>query len=437
MPLKDVGNYRPHMGVKGERGVSVGIWLAAMMRAVARGHLGSKQLFFTGYDRIITDRYIAALRAHAATSIGHIFVISLRSDTIRPAQRDKNRHCMSLERSPLLAVYRRQTPSRTPVWFMRQAGRYLPEYQAIRKQCSMLDAIRTPETAAEITLQPLRRFDLDAAIIFADILNPLIGMGMELDFVEKEGPRIFNPIASLSEVQRLTIPRAEDTVGYTLQAIAMVAAEINPAGIPVLGFAGAPFTLASYMIEGGGSSSLTKVKQFMYRNPEAWKLLNEKLIGFLTGYLAAQAAAGASAVQIFDSWAGYLSPYQYELFVAPYLSRLLESLRRELAVPVVYFSTGTFALLPQIAPLGFDVLSVDWRGSLAAAAAVTGPEIPLQGNLDPEVLAGPQDNLAREIDAVRSNARAVRHHVFNLGHGILPHTPPENLSFALNHIRSA
>lgn len=343
---------------------------------------------------------------------------------------------MSITNAPILSVYRREKPSRKPVWFMRQAGRYLPEYMAIRKTCTMLDAIRTPKIAAEITLQPLRRFDLDAAIIFADILNPLIGMGMNLDFVEKEGPKIFNPLATEDDVKRLVVPKAADTVGYTLEALSLVASEINPKGIPVLGFAGAPFTLASYMIEGAGSHSLTKVKQFMYKNPTAWELLHDKLIAFLVDYLSEQVRAGASAVQIFDSWAGYLSPYQYTLYVVPYLQKLLSALRKEISAPIVYFSTSTFALLPIIKEIGFDTLSVDWRGSLAEVSKIVGSDVPLQGNLDPEVLAGPQENLAREISAVLQDALSVKHHIFNLGHGILPHTPPENLAFTIEQIRA-
>ncbi len=318
---------------------------------------------------------------------------------------------------------------------MRQAGRYLPEYMTLRKKHSMLEAIRTPSIAAEITLQPLKRFDLDAAIIFADILNPLIGMGMELDFIEKEGPKIFNPLVSSADVAKLKHPNIEASVGYTLEAISMVASEINPRCIPVLGFAGAPFTLASYMIEGGGSQSLTKVKQFMFRHPEAWKELQEKLISFLVEYLSAQVRAGVSAVQIFDSWAGYLSPYQYSLFVAPYLHQLSSALKSVLTVPIVYFSTGTFALMPQIAEFGFDALSVDWRAPLSQVAQIVGDKLPLQGNLDPEALAGPKENLAREISAVLNDAKYVSNHIFNLGHGILPHTPPENLAFTIERVR--
>lgn len=342
---------------------------------------------------------------------------------------------MSLSNSPFLSVLKRQKPSRKPVWFMRQAGRYLPEYREIRKQHSMLDAIQTPALAAEITLQPLRRFDLDAAIIFADILNPLIGMGMELDFVEKEGPKIFNPISAPSHVDALKHADPKKTVGYTLEAISTVVKELTPSGVPLVGFCGSPFTLSTYMIEGRTAHSLTHVKQFIAKHPESWDALQKKLSLFLVDYLTAQVEAGASAVQLFDSWAGFLSPYQYSAWALPYIKALVDELKKRISVPVLYFSTGTSGVYDQISTLPVDGVSIDWRMSLSEAARTFG-DLPLQGNLDPEILPLSQDVLGAELGKVLESSRGVKHHIFNLGHGILPHTPPENVAFVTKTVHA-
>jgi uroporphyrinogen decarboxylase len=324
---------------------------------------------------------------------------------------------------------------RVPVWFMRQAGRFLPEYRAIREKHSMLDVIRTPALAAQVTLQPVERFDLDAAIIFADILNPLIGMGIELDFVEGEGPKIFTPVRAAEDVNRLTVPTPEKNVGYTLEAIELVACALRSKNVPVLGFAGAPFTLSSYLLEAGAKENLPRTKYFMHNQPSAWHDLQQKLIEMLTGYLVAQAKAGAAAVQIFDSWVGSLSPLSYEEGVLPYMQTLIRQIKAEVSVPVIYFATGTGGMIELIARTGADALSVDWRQPLAEVSKRLGHKVPLQGNLDPILLAGDKGRMVREIEWIVQQGRSAPGHVFNVGHGLVPQTPIENVQLAIDTVR--
>jgi len=339
--------------------------------------------------------------------------------------------------SLLISAYRGKKTDRAPCWFMRQAGRYLPEYQEIRAKHSMLDCIRTPELAAKITLQPIERFEPDGAIIFADILNPLIGMGIELDFVQGQGPQIFNPVSTPEDVARLKVPEAKENVPYTLEAIDIVSSALRPKGIPLLGFAGAPFTLSSYMIEGKGSQSLSKVKKFMFTHPESWKSLQEKLSDMIGSYLLAQVKAGASAVQIFDSWLGFLAPVEYDAFVAPYLKKIIQSFRAEADVPIIFFATSTTGLFEKFQSLGATALGVDWRISLNQADRLLGGKLPLQGNLDPLILASaPLDYLEKRVLDILKEGSAIGSHVFNLGHGILPHTPPENVGKVVEIVKS-
>lgn len=343
---------------------------------------------------------------------------------------------LSADDGVLIRAYRGKEHERVPIWFMRQAGRYLPEYRELRAKHSMLDVIRTPELAAEVTLQPLRRFPFDGAIIFADILNPLIGMGIELDFVEGSGPQIGNPIRTASDVERLVVPPAEENVGYTLRAIQRVRRELAPRGIPVLGFAGAPFTLSAYLIEGRSSHNLERVKSFMFTETKAWHALQEKLSLLVADYLVAQCAAGASAVQLFDSWVGVLAPAEYRAFVVPYLKRIIADVQVRTAAPLVYFSTGTAGMFNEIRKLGSEVVSVDWRVDLNDAAAALGPGVALQGNLDPAILAGPPAHLENTVRALLASGRTLPRWVFNLGHGILPHTPVENVSLVTELVTS-
>lgn len=324
--------------------------------------------------------------------------------------------------SLLIRTLRGEKGERSPVWFMRQAGRYLPEYRAIREKHSMLEVIRSPELAATVTLQPLDRFPLDGAIIFADLLNPLIGMGIDLDFVAGEGPKIFNPIQSTADVEKLRIPTVEENVGYTIEALKIVSRELNPRGVPVLGFGGAPFTLSYYMIEGKTGANLKLTKSFMTKENQSWTLLQEKLVVLMRDYLIAQADAGASALQIFDSWAGYLSPMEYREFVAPFTKRLIAEVKERSGVPVIYFAPNAAGLFPEITTLGADVYAIDWRMNLSFAAQHT--SCPLQGNLDPALLFGDRGYLEKEALHILREGRTIPNpHVFNLGHGLLPETP--------------
>ena len=323
---------------------------------------------------------------------------------------------------------------RTPVWLMRQAGRYLPEYRALRKKHGILDLIRAPELAAEVTLQPIRAFGFDAAIIFADILPPLVGMGLELAFTDGEGPRIGNRITGPRDVDRLGTPPAEETMPHTLEAIAIVARELEPGGTPLIGFAGAPFTLACYAIEGGTSKSFAKAKALMFGEPAAWRRLMTKLVTVQADYLAAQARAGAQALQVFDSWAGIaLGITDYRRFALPYTAMLLERLK-DVGVPVINFSTGTSYYIEEVVRAGGDVVSVDWRRPLDEAWKAIGYGRAIQGNLDPAALLAPWRELRYQIDDVLDRAAGRPGHIFNLGHGVLPETPVDNVRRLVDYV---
>ncbi len=317
---------------------------------------------------------------------------------------------------------------------MRQAGRYMEEYRAIRTRHSILELIRTPELAAEVTLQPLNRISFDAAIIFADILPPLIGMGLKLDFIKGEGPLIENPLTTTYDIDMLATPPAQETLAPTLEAIQLVQHELAPRDIPLIGFAGAPFTLASYAIEGGGSKSYIKTKALMYGEPAAWKRLMLKLVTVQADYLLAQAKAGANALQIFDSWAGSaLSQQDYRRFVQPYNRLLLETVQRA-GVPVINFSTGTASYIRDVVATGGDVIGVDWRMPLGWYWDQIGSNKPIQGNLDPVALLAPWRELKFQVDAVLREAGGRPGHIFNLGHGIFPNTPVENVQRVADYV---
>jgi uroporphyrinogen decarboxylase len=309
---------------------------------------------------------------------------------------------------------------------MRQAGRYMPEYRAIREKVSMLDAIRTPDIACEITLQPINAFNLDAAILFADILTPLIGMGIDLDFVKGEGPCINNPIRTAQDVDQLRTPPTIEALPYTIETVKQLVAELTPRNVPLIGFAGAPFTMASYAIEGGGSKNYERTKGLMWSDPFTWDQLMTKLVVVISDYLVQQASAGASALQIFDSWAGALAPRDYAKYVAPYTKQVIENAQKS-GVPVIYFSTGTGAMLDQVAALGSDVVSVDWRVRLDRAWHQIGTDHAIQGNLDPVLLLAPWDVVQANADEILRQANRRPGHIFNLGHGILPETPVDTV----------
>ncbi len=328
-----------------------------------------------------------------------------------------------------LKACRREPVDCTPVWFMRQAGRYMNEYQVVRAKHSILDVCKTPELAAQVTLQPIDRFALDAAIIFADILLPLEPMGIQVEFVEAEGPVIRNPVRNRAAVDRLR-PVEGDDLCYVYDAIGVAARALRDR-VPLIGFAGAPFTLASYAIEGGGSRNYIETKQFMYREPEAWHRLMDKLARVVTGYLRRQIHAGAQAVQLFDSWVGCLSPGDYAEYVLPHVQLIFNGLKHE-GVPLIHFGTGTAALLSLMCEAGGDVIGVDWRVHLDDAWATLGHDVAIQGNLDPIALFASLHEIERRIEDILQRAGGQAGHIFNLGHGILPNTPVESVAAAVD-----
>jgi uroporphyrinogen decarboxylase len=315
---------------------------------------------------------------------------------------------------------------------MRQAGRYMPEYRAIRARQTMLEAINDPAVASEITLQPVKALGVDAAIIFADILPPLIGMGLELDFVAGSGPRIANPIRVPRDVDMLGTPPATQTMPGTLGAIRIVRSEL-PNRTPLIGFAGAPFTLACYAIEGAGSQRFDVAKSFMYTEPAAWSRLMRRLVTVIADYLVAQARAGADVLQVFDSWAGALGPHDYDRYVKPYNTALFAAVAAA-GVPVIHFSTGTGAMIDEVGDCGGDVLGVDWRTPLDTTRTRLGDRFAIMGNLDPVALLAPWRELKGQIDDVLRRAGTAPGHIFNLGHGILPTTPVENVRRLVDYV---
>jgi len=321
----------------------------------------------------------------------------------------------------------------TPVWLMRQAGRSLPEYRKLRERWSLVDIVAQPELCAEVTLQPVRRLGVDAAVMFADIMLPLRGMGVEFELVENVGPVIARPIASAADVDRLVVPLGEEAAPQVITAVRQVVAQ-SP--VPVIGFSGAPFTLASYLIEGRPSRDFARVKAFMYSEPVAFDRLLAKLAATMAGYLLAQVAAGASAVQLFDSWVGALAVDDYETRVLPHTRSIFAALKSA-DVPRIHFGTDTAGLLESIASAGPDIVSVDWRVPLDAAWDRVGHDYGIQGNLDPAVLLGPPE-LVREraLDVLR-RAAGRPGHIFNLGHGVLPSTPLENLQLLVETVHES
>ncbi len=329
--------------------------------------------------------------------------------------------------SRFLKACRSQPTDVTPVWFMRQAGRYLPEYRALRQKHSLLELCHKPELAAQVTLQPVERLGVDAAILFADILLPFEPLGLGLSFAAGEGPQITRPIREPGQVLELPPVDPATDLAYVMEA-ARAAVQALPPHIPLIGFAGAPFTLASYAIEGGATRTFSLTKRFMYAEPRAWHELMQRFAELVGGYLAAQAGAGARALQLFDSWVGCLSPADYATYVFPHSQRALE-LAGASGVPVIHFGTDTATLLVDFARAGGDVIGVDWRIPLDVAWERIGSSPPraIQGNLDPVALLAPRPELERQVRDVLARAGGRRGHIFNLGHGVLPETPVEAL----------
>jgi uroporphyrinogen decarboxylase len=308
---------------------------------------------------------------------------------------------------------------------MRQAGRYMAEYRALRERHSLLELCRTPDLATLITLQPVDAIDVDAAIIFSDLLLPFEPMGLAFDFVKGEGPRVEQPLRSDADIDRLRIFEPREGLGYVLDAIAMTRRELD-GRVPLIGFAGAPFTLASYAIEGGPSRDFARTKALMYGHPDAWHRLCDRLAQVVSAFVVAQVEAGAQAIQIFDSWVGALSAEDYREFALPHTGAVFAALRPT-GVPTIHFGTGTSTILPELAQAGGDVIGVDWRLPLDVAWQQLGAERAVQGNLDPTQLLGPRHRMLRAADDVLQRAGGRPGHIFNLGHGILPATPLEHV----------
>ena len=316
----------------------------------------------------------------------------------------------------LVRAARREPVERTPVWFMRQAGRSLPEYRELRKGRTLFDVAGEPELCAEVTLQPVRRHDVDAAVMFADIMLPVLSMGIEVELVESVGPVVQEPIATQADVDRLGVGEPDAAI---LEAVRIVRRELRD-DQALVGFCGGPFTVAGYLVEGKPSRDFTKVKTLMYRDPNAWHALMDKLAETFTGYVRANVDAGADVIQVFDSWVGALSVADYEEFVAPYSARILASVD----VPTIHFGTGTTHLLGAMAAAGGDVVGLDWRIALDEGWALVGEDHGVQGNLDPAVLLAPWERVESGARDILERARGRPGHLFNLGHGVLPDTDP-------------
>jgi uroporphyrinogen decarboxylase len=322
----------------------------------------------------------------------------------------------------LVRAARREPVERTPVWFMRQAGRSLPEYREVRKRHGLFDVCRQPELCAEVTLQPVRRHDVDAAVMFADIMLPVLGMGIDVELVENVGPVVDRPVERMADVDRLVSPEPEEAVPFVLESVRLVRGALRP-DQAVVGFCGGPFTVAGYLVEGKPSRDFLKVKAMMYREPRVWHALMDRLADAFARYVRGKVRAGADVIQVFDSWAGALSPADYEEFVAPYSARILAAVD----VPTIHFGTGTATLLGAMAEAGGDVIGLDWRIPLDRGWDEVGDDRGVQGNLDPAVLLGPWDRVEAATRDVLERARGRRGHVFNLGHGVLPGTDPDVL----------
>ena len=331
----------------------------------------------------------------------------------------------SEDASLLVAACRRQQPDgRIPVWFMRQAGRSLPEYRAIRDGIDMLESCSRPDLVAEITLQPVRRYGVDAAIFYSDIMVPLRAAGVDLDIVPGQGPIIAHPVRRMADLD-LIEPLEPERLWFVTEAVEQLVAELGPT--PLIGFAGAPFTLASYLVEGGPSKDYARTKAMMISEPELWKGLCSRLAGLSATFLRTQVAAGAAAVQLFDSWVGSLSAADYARYAQPYSAQVLRALA-DTGVPRIHFGVGTSELLGLMGEAGAEVVGVDWRLPLAEASRRIGPAYAVQGNLDPALLSAPWPVLAERVRQVVRSGAAAPGHIFNLGHGVPPETNPDVLA---------
>ncbi len=344
--------------------------------------------------------------------------------TAGPARPSAITGAHALVQHPFLRACRRQPTEYTPVWAMRQAGRYLPEYRALRARLSLLEICKTPEAAATITVLAVEKLGVDAAILFADILLLAEPLGVGLEFAKGEGPVIQRPVRTRADVERLPDVDPADGVPFVFDAVRL-AREALTGRVPLIGFAAGPFTLASYIVEGGASREFLETKRLMYADSEAWQLLMNRLAQLTARYLNGQIAAGVDAVQIFDSWVGCLSPHDYRRYVLPYTRRVIADLTP--GVPVIHFGTGTAGLLDLMREAGGDVIGLDWRVDLGQAWSRLGTDVAVQGNMDPAVLLGPRSEIRRAVRAILESADRRPGHIFNLGHGVLPTTPVEHV----------
>jgi len=318
----------------------------------------------------------------------------------------------------------------TPVWFMRQAGRYLPEYQAVRGKVSFLELCKNPELCTEVTLQPIDIFGFDAAILFSDILIAMEAMGLTLEFHEGRGPVFPDPVRSQAAVDKLIIPDPDETMPFVMETIKLLRNELK---VPLIGFSGAPFTLATYLIEGGSSKVFLETKRMAFQNPELYHNLLSKITECTSLYLQAQARAGAQALQIFDSWAGIWAPCDFERFALPYVQSIISDLRKMTDIPIIYFANNGSTLINHSKTAGADVLGLDWRINIKDAVKRVGNHA-VQGNLDPIALFLPKNELEQRIKQLLIDAGDAKGHIFNLGHGILPQTPPDQAKIAVDAV---
>ena len=332
-----------------------------------------------------------------------------------------------------LRACKRQPTERTPVWIMRQAGRYLPQYRAIREKFDFITMCKTPELAAEVTIQPVDLIGVDAAIIFSDILVIPEAMGMKLEMIERKGPKLFNPIRTKSDVIRLKEIDPYKELKYVLDAVSLSKKELNNR-VPLIGFAGSPWTLMTYMVEGGGSKSFSEIKRFIYNQPDAAHLLLDKIAVAVADYLSAKIEAGADAVQIFDTWGGLLSPADFGEFSLNYITKVISNIKRK-DQQVIVFAKGVHYNLDKLAMCGADVIGLDWTMNLGQTKKMIGDKVALQGNLDPAVLYGSHDKIRTEVINVLDSYGEGTGHIFNLGHGILPDVSSENAKYLVDVVK--
>jgi len=341
---------------------------------------------------------------------------------------------VELKNDLFLRACKKQTVERTPIWIMRQAGRYLPEYRAIRAQADFITMCKTPELAAEVTIQPVDIIGVDAAIIFSDILVIPEAMGMNLEMIESKGPKLYEPIRNLDQINNLKVIDPYKDLKYVLDAVALTKKELNNR-VPLIGFAGSPWTLMTYMVEGGGSKNFSEIKKFIYNQPKAAHLLLEKISDAVAEYLSAKIEVGANAIQIFDTWGGLLSQSDFKEFSLQYIEKVISKIKRK-EEPIIVFAKGVHHSLDDLANSGANVISLDWTMNLGEVRNKIGSKVALQGNLDPTVLYANKEKIKEEAVKVLSSFGKGSGHIFNLGHGILPDVDPENAKYLVEVIKN-